>query len=172
MNAVGPASALTPLRLQAKARWKALSDRERTALGVAAVAVGLLLVWWLAIAPAWRVVRAAPAQLDRMDTQLQRMQSLSAEARELRATAPISASQSSAALKAATERLGAKARLSVVGDRATLTLTGVTGDGLRQWLSEARSGARARIVEAQLSRSPQGLNGTVVLTLAGSAGGA
>ena len=61
------------------------------------------------------------------------------------------AAQAHDALRSATERLGAeKARLSLQGDRATLTLTGVTGEQLSSWLGEARSGARARPVEAQL----------------------
>jgi general secretion pathway protein M len=46
-----------------------------------------------------------------------------------------------------------------------LTLNGVSGEQLRSWLAEARSGARARPVEAQLSRGPQGYTGTLVVSL-------
>ena len=54
-------------------------------------------------------------------------------------------------------------------DRATLTLvTGVAPEALRAWLTEARSGARARPVEAQLQRGPLGYTGTISLTLGGS----
>jgi general secretion pathway protein M len=170
-SVTGPVLPLAALRIQARARWKALAERERKALVAAAVVLTGFLVWSVAIAPAWRTVRAAPAQLDRLDNQLQRMQVLAAEARHLRESTPISTAQSASALKAATEHLGARARLAVVGDRATLTLSGVSGEGLRQWLAEARNGARARVVEAQLSRGPQGLAGTVVLMLAGAPGG-
>jgi general secretion pathway protein M len=38
---------------------------------------------------------------------------------------------------------------------------------LREWLAEARAGARARPVEAQLSRGALGFNGSVVLSLGG-----
>jgi general secretion pathway protein M len=165
------ASAMTPLRLQLQARWKALSDRERTALALAIAVVLGFALWSLAIGPAWRTVRQAPQQLDRLDTQLQRMQSLAAESRELRATAAITPAQASAALKAATDRLGSKARLSLVGERGTATLSGVSGEALRQWLAEVRSGARARVVEAQLSRGPAGVNGSVVLLLPNGLGG-
>jgi len=51
------------------------------------------------------------------------------------------------------------------GDRATLKLNGVSGEALRDWLSEARSAARARAVEVTLTRNPQGYSGTVVVTL-------
>ena len=41
--------------------------------------------------------------------------------------------------EAATARLGPKAKLSLQGDRAVLTLQGVPGDALKAWLAEARS---------------------------------
>jgi general secretion pathway protein M len=150
------------------ARWRALSERERNAASIAGTAVVLLLVWWVALQPALRTVRDAPVQIDRLDAQLQRMQRQAAEATELRAAPPLSAAQSTAALQAATERLGARGRLTLAGDRATLTLTGATGAQLRDWLSEARSGARARPVEVQLTRTPQGYSGTIVVTVGGT----
>jgi general secretion pathway protein M len=145
-----------------------MSERERNAASIAGTAVVLLLVWWIALQPALRTVRDAPVQIDRLDAQLQRMQRQAAEASELRAAPPLSAAQSTAALQAATERLGARGRLTLAGDRATLTLTGATGAQLRDWLSEARSGARARPVEVQLTRTPQGYSGTIVVTVGGT----
>ena len=68
------------------------------------------------------------------------MQRLAGEARELKTGTPVGAAQAAAALKAATDRLGERGRLAVIGDRATLTLNGVSGEVLRQWLAEARSG--------------------------------
>ena len=41
------------------------------------------------------------------------------------------------------------------------------GDAIWAWLSEARSAARAKPVEAQLTRTPNGFNGTVVVALGG-----
>ena len=67
--------------------------------------------------------------------------------------------------RSATERLGAQGKLLLQGDRATLTLTGVDPEALRTWLSEARSGARARPVDAQLQRGAAGYSGTLSLTL-------
>ena len=150
------------------ARWRALSERDRLAATIAGAAIALLLVWWIGVQPALRTVRAAPAQLDRLDAQLQAMQRQAAEAAELRATAPITAAQSTAALQAATARLGQRGRLVVAGERATLTLNGATGAQLRDWLSEARSGARARPLQAQLTRSPQGYSGTLIVAVGGT----
>ena len=41
-------------------------------------------------------------------------------------------------------------------------------EALRAWLSEVRSGARARAVEAQLSRGAAGFSGSITLSLGGS----
>ncbi|MGY4830769.1 type II secretion system protein GspM [Sphaerotilaceae bacterium SBD11-9] len=158
---------LKALSTEAQQRWAALPPRERTGLSLAAVAVGILLVWWIGVAPALRALRETPAQIDALDIQLQSMQRMAAEARELRGAAPVPATQAALALKSATERLGDKGRIAVQNDRATLTLNGVTGETLRAWLSEARSGARARPIEAQLTRGPQGYAGTIVLTIGG-----
>ena len=92
---------------------------------------------------------------------------LAAEARELRASPVVAPAQSTAALQAATERLGEQARLTVQGDRAVLILTGIDSESLRSWLAEARSGARARPIEAQLARGPNGFTGTITVTLLG-----
>lgn len=150
-----------------RARWRALAPRERLILSVGGSLLALLLLWMVLLQPALRTVIDAPSRLDRLDTQLQQMQRLAAEGRELRNAAPVSAAQGAQALKAATDRLGERARLSVQGDRAVLTLTGMSGEQIRGWLAEARSGARARPVEAQLNRTPQGYNGTIVVTLGG-----
>jgi general secretion pathway protein M len=130
--------------------------------------VGVLLVWLVAVQPAWRTLREAPAQIDALDMQLQQMQRLAAESRELRATPPLPATQSMTALQAATTRLGDRARLAVTGDRATLTLNGVNGEQLRDWLFEARSAARAQPVEAQLTRGAAGYSGSVVVSVGGA----
>ena len=147
--------------------WQGLTTRDRRGLLAIGVVLGLFLLWLLAIQPALRTLREAPAQLDALDTQLQSMQRLASEATQLRATAPISVEQSAQALKAASERLGAAAKLNLQGDRAVLIVNGLSSGALRQWLAEARSGARARPLEAQLSRGPNGFTGTVVVALGG-----
>jgi general secretion pathway protein M len=150
-----------------RARWLAMAPRERRLVAIAGGLVVLAIVWLLLLQPAWRTVREAPPKLDQLDAQLQQMQRLAAEGRELRNAAPVPVAQAAEALKAATERLGERARLSVQGERAVLTVTGLNGEQLRGWLAEARAGARARPVEAQLNRTPQGYNGTLVVTLGG-----
>ena len=59
-------------------------------------------------------------------------------------------------------------RLTEQGERAVLALTDASGEQLRAWLAEVRAGARARPIEANLTRSDRGLSGTVVVGLGGS----
>lgn len=158
------AAALAPLQ----AWWKALPGRERRLLGWAAAVLVLGALWLLAVQPALQTLRSAPAALDAAELQLQTMQHLAAEAGELRATPAVNPEQAAAALKAATERLGTQARLSLQGERAVLTLNGVSTGALMGWLAEARSGARARPVEASLMRGAQGYSGTLVLAIGGA----
>lgn len=157
--------ALAQTREKARAWWKGRAPRERLAVLLAAGLVGLFLVWLIFVQPAWRTLREAPVRLDALDAQLQQMQRLAAESQGLRGVAAVSQAQAAAALKAATDRLGDKGRLSMQGDRASLTLNGVSPEALRGWLLEARGAARVRPTEAQLSRGPQGYSGTIVVTL-------
>ena len=160
----GIAAALAPLRQW----WRALPGRERRLLGVAGGVLGLALLWWLALAPALGTLRSAPAEIETAEAQLRAMQRLAAEVTELRSTPPVNSEQAAAALRAATERLGEQAKLSLQGDRAVLTLNGVATRQLRDWLAEARSGARARPVEASLLRSGNGFSGTLVVAIGGA----
>jgi general secretion pathway protein M len=163
-----PTTALTALRKRATAWWGALAVRERRLLGVAAGVLGLMLVWWLAVQPAWRTVARAPAERALLDAQWHAMQGLAAEAEALRSAPPVNAEQAAAALRAATARLGDKGRLALQGDRAVLTLTGVGAQQLTAWLAEARSGARAQPLEAKLAHAAQGYSGMLVLAVGGA----
>jgi general secretion pathway protein M len=157
--------AMAALRTHAAAAWRGMAPRERIALAVGIGTLAIFLLWLIFVGPAWRTLRDAPAELDRLEVQLQHMQRLAADAKSLRGAPVVSVTQAMEPLKIATERLGDKATLSFQGDRATLTLTGISGEALRDWLGEARSGARARAIDVQLTRNPQGYAGLVVVTL-------
>lgn len=159
---------LTTLRQQSRTWWQARTSRERQAVAVVGAVIFLFLLWSLLVQPALRTVREAPAQLDRLDAQTQQMQRVAAESATLRGAPRVGPVQAAQALRAATDRLGDRGKLLLQGDRATLTLTNATPEALRAWLNEARSGARARPVEAQLQRGPAGYSGTIAVTLGGS----
>ncbi|MDE2079835.1 MAG: type II secretion system protein M [Burkholderiales bacterium] len=157
-----------PRRLAAlQGAWRALPPREQRLLRLAAAVVAAALVWLLAVQPAARTLARAPAEIDALDRQAQAMRRLAAEAAELRAAPPVPRALAESALRAATERLGDAGRLTLQGDRAVLSVSGITTGALRDWLLEARAAARARPVEATLTRAGAGYNGTVVVALEG-----
>lgn len=169
--AAGPASRWRALTAPMRRRWQTLTLRDRRIATWVAWALGLALLWVLAVAPAWRSVSSAPERLDQLDRQLRQMQLLAGETTALRALPVVGTMQSQAALKAATDALAGAGRLTLGGDRATVTFTNATGTQVRDWLAEARSAARVRPIEANLTRGPQGYSGTLIVQMPGSGGG-
>jgi general secretion pathway protein M len=158
-------SAITDTRAQLQARYAKLDARERQMVVVIGGLLAFLLVWLILVRPAWKTLDEAPALREQADAQLLQMQAISNEAKQLRALPPVPQSVAEQVLKAATDDLGGKAKLSVQGDRATLSVTGINGEDLRKWLLQARGGARARPVEANLVRAGEGYNGTLVVAI-------
>ena len=158
-----------PTRTELATAWAQRQPREKRLL-LAAAAVMVVALVYLAIAPAVRTLKAAPAQLAALETQLQTMQRLADEAQALRGKPAVPMEQGRVALQASATRLGDKARMSLQGERAVLTLTGLPAEQLTSWLAEARINARARVVESQLQRTPDGgYAGTVVLAFGSGA---
>jgi general secretion pathway protein M len=148
-------------------RWQVLPRRQQV---LAAMAVGLLLgamLWWVALAPALATLREAPRRHAALDAQLQQMRSLQGQAQALQTLPRVGRDDVQRALETTVQaQLGNAARLQWSGDGATLTLAGVRGEALAQWLAQARTDARARPTAARLSRNASGLwEGRLTLTL-------
>lgn len=153
----------------AAAWWRGLAVRERTGLGIAGAVLAGYIVWAVAVGPALQTLQRAPLEHDLLEAQFQTMQRLATESQQLRATPPLPADAAVAALKTATERLGDKGRLMLQAERAVLNVQGASPQALRDWLTEARSGARARPLEANLTRAGAGYNGTIVVSIGSGA---
>jgi general secretion pathway protein M len=165
-------SSFESLRQAWQAKWSAMAPRERQMALAAAWLAGLTLLILVGIRPAWRTLHETPAQLRELDAQLDQMRRLADETQLLKQRPPVPPAQSEAALKSATDRLGPGAKLSLQGDRATLTLNKVSGDALATWLDEARGAARVRPVEAGLMQVEPGVySGNIVVTLGPGSGG-
>jgi general secretion pathway protein M len=159
-------------------RWQAfsarLAPRERLALQSAAWLLGGLLVWSVAIAPAWRVLQSAPERQARLLPQAHAMRAMAAEARALRASEapqPQDWSERLRALEASSARLlQDQARLSPAGEQVSVTLRDVSPTALAQWLQEVRTGARLRPIRTQLQRAgtPAATHWSGTLVLAAS----
>ncbi|MDB5945157.1 MAG: gspM [Ramlibacter sp.] len=150
-----------------KLRWTRLAPREQRLVGGAAGLVAVALLWWLALAPALATLRAADEQHRALDAQLQRMHSLQAQAQAVQSQPRQTQEDASRLLEATVrQQLGATARITIAGERVTVTLTGASPQTLSQWLTQARINARVLPSEARLTRNPAGLwDGTLVLTL-------
>lgn len=160
---------MAELLQRASTGWRSLSSRDRRLATLAGVAVAAFVLWGLALQPALSTLREAPPALERLEAESQQMQLLAAESRTLRSAPPVTPAQAATALKAAAARLDDRAKLVVQGERATVTLKGIDGASLRSFLTEARAGARARPVEAQLVRGPKGYDGTLIFAIGGPA---
>ena len=161
-------SAITDTREQLRARYVKLDARERLMVLVIGFALAFLLVWLVLVRPAWNTLADAPGLRAQADAQLLQMQAISNEAKQLRALPPVPQAVAEQVLKAATDALGGKGKLSVQNDRAVLTLTDVSGEDLRKWLIQARGGARVRPIEANLTRAGEGYNGTLIVAMGSS----
>ena len=150
------------------ARWQALAPREKSLTGAALAVVAVALLWWLAVAPALKVMKTAPAQRSALDAQLQQMQNLATDAKGLQALPKIKTADAARALEALVkQRLGATAQMSLAGGQATISLTSARADALAEFLGQARATANALPSQARLRRSsnPDTWDGTLVLQL-------
>lgn len=143
-------AALAPLR----ARWALMSPRERYLSTLAASAVGILLVWAIALAPALKSLQKSQAQRLVLDSQMQQMLALQAEARQLAAQPKMGREAALRALRESVAALGTGAQMQSSGERAIVTLQNVPAATVAAWLGQARTDARAIPVEVRLVRSP------------------
>ena len=161
---------LTAILAPVQARWSRLAAREKNFLTIALALLVLALVWKLALAPSIKTLRTSTARATALDAQLQNMLSLQNQASALQGQAPLGYDDALRALNLATRQtLASTAQVSVVADRANVTLQAASADALAQWLVQARLNARAVPVEARLTRamSPAGAtwSGTLVMGL-------
>lgn len=146
--------------------WRQLKMSERRLILVAFWSIVAALLWWLAIAPALKTIKEAPAQHRVLDVQLQSMRTLSAEAKNLQNQPKLGLDEAQKALQnAVTQRFGTTAQLNLTGERASVTLKNANAQELALWLTQARVNARALPTEAKLNRTGDVWDGTLVLTL-------
>lgn len=146
--------------------WATRAPREQTALTAAAAVLGLALLWWVGIAPAWRSLQRAQVQNPLLQTQLATVRSLQAEARSLQALPPSSRAAALQALQSVSQNsLGSQATVAAQGPHAVVTVRGASPQALAQWLAQVRSDARLTPDQAQWSRNAKGWQGTAQFPL-------
>ena len=151
-----------------KGRWTALAPREQRGVTLAAAALLLTLVWLLAVAPALRTLREAPAKQAQLRGELEHIQALASQAQQLQALPVLSRLEAQNSLQSAATALGKSATLQVVGDRATLTLKQVSPAALAPWLAHQAGGGinpSDMHVQRDNSSAEPVWNGTLVFQL-------
>lgn len=157
-------------RSELQAKWQAMAPRERQLVTVMAWLLGLVLLVMVGVRPALKTLKDTPAQLREVNATLDDMRRQADEVKALRQMPPVPPAQAEAMLRSATERLGEGARLMMQADRAVVTLNKVSGARVAEWLTEVRSGARARPLEGNFVQTEPGIySGTITLALSGAA---
>src|SRR5512133_3093582 len=112
-----------------QARWQGLPFREKAMVAAAITLVAAALGWWVAVGPALGVLRSANEQHRALDTQLQHMRGLQQQAQALQAQPKQSHDEALRRLELSIrQRLGTTARMTVAGERVTVTLSGTPPD--------------------------------------------
>ena len=166
--------AVNPLRQ----KWNALSRRERLGLVAAGVALGLLVLWTLALRPAWDRWQSLEPRRQAAMARWHQMQGLAAEAQRLKAQAPAGADARAGSAggrgpdlptrEALVKALGPGATMEAEGSQLTLRFSEATAEGIRQVLVLARSRIAATVTEAELEPTTGGLKGRLRLQWASS----
>ena len=137
-------------------RWSALQERERLGLQWAAVVLALFLLWTLALGPALKTLLEAPARHQQLDSQMQRMQSLRAQAEALKNQPRKSPEAWREGFAASVQALGTT-ELAWAGNTATVRLKDCTPQALGRWLSELGPQWQLQLGQARLQLSEEGL---------------
>jgi general secretion pathway protein M len=153
-----------------RTKWAQLSRREQAMVTIAALLLGVTLLWSVGLKPALSTLRTAPSQRDAAQATQERLQSLALEATQLRSGAAAAGVQANpmrtqdSGLDDATRALvrtalGGSANLEAQGRFVTVTFDGASADQLRQALRALRSRLRAQLVEAELTPTSGGVRG-------------
>jgi general secretion pathway protein M len=143
-----------------EARWQAwwpeLEAREQRLIAIGTALVALVLLWWIALAPALRTLSSASAEHASLDAQLQQMTQLQTQAKALQAQPRANRNDALRALETSVrESFGPNAQLQSAGngEGVTVAMRGAPAESLAQWFAQARSNARAVPREAHLTRA-------------------
>ena len=133
--------------------WQQRPVRERLGVLAGSALLMLILLWQIAIGPAWSVWREAPARQARIDARTRQMLQWQTQAQELQPVARVDRREALPRLQAAADRLlGPGARLQPQGEQLLVTLQAAPAEGLAQWLALARNEAQVLPLQARLQQ--------------------
>lgn len=168
---------------QAAARWRQLSPREQALLATLAGLLALVVIWQLAVRPAWRDIAAASSELPRLRAQAAEVDAVVQEALALRGAARgrIPPEAMAAELQASLARAGLDGQHAITpapseDDPAwDLAFEAVPAAAFFNWLSDVPAQLRVSVRSAEIGRTldeagkpvPARVSGTLRLVAGG-----
>jgi general secretion pathway protein M len=128
------------------------SPREQQAIQWALGFLAVVVLWQIAVAPAWQVWRDSQTQLTQLAQQHTDMLALQQQASQLQAQTRMGTDASARALQSLCAGLGDKVKCSRLALRMTVDVKGVSPQALAQAWAQARSQAQAVVLETHLQR--------------------
>ena len=151
---------------QVKAWWKALSSRDKRMIRVAAALLVFVLLWLLALQPAIRTIRSFESAQRTQETKLQQMLNLQSQAQSMQNLPLVSQAAAVTALEVSIEQtFGNRAEIIFNGNNATVNVRGISPEDLAKWLNNIRTNARTVAIQARLTRTNIGWNGSFQMVL-------
>lgn len=112
----------------------------------------VLLVWSLAVAPAWHAWRTSAQAHAELEADFERMQAMAHEANTLKAHPSMTPEQAKTWVLESTHKLG-KASVNTQGDSFQISFSDVAPEVLASWLAQARAHAQLTPIQANWKRS-------------------
>jgi len=155
--------------MKAVQAWQSFIDqrspREQLAIQWALGFVAVVVLWQIAVAPAWQVWRDSQTQLDMLAQQHTDMLALQQQAKQMQVQTRISTETSTQALQSLCAGLGDKVKCSRQALRMTVDFKGLGPQAVAQAWTQARSQAQAVVLETHLQRQGELWNGQWVWAL-------
>jgi general secretion pathway protein M len=149
-------SVLQQFRTALAASWSARSASERKLLGIAGVALALLLVAMVLIVPALNGRTQLHKQIPALRAQVAQMQALSEQAANYTSQAPNTAPLSAKDVETTLQSHGLKAsNLNVSADMVQVQLGDAAFASVVAWLAEMQQHAHATVSETTITPLPQ-----------------
>ncbi|MES2422833.1 MAG: type II secretion system protein GspM [Pseudomonadota bacterium] len=146
--------------------WAQQAQQTRTLVLLGGGGLVVILLVLFTLVPSLKVLRLAAADHQAVDAQLDTMRNLAGQAQAIKNQPKPSQAEALKFIETSVkQRLAATAQVSVVGDRATLSLNNTKPEALAAWLTDARTNGRLLPVEAKLTRGEAGWTGQLVLNL-------
>jgi general secretion pathway protein M len=151
---------------QVKAWWEALSSRDKRMIRVAAVLLIFVLLWLLALQPAIRTIRSFESAQRTQETKLQQMLNLQSQAQSMQNLPLVSQAAAVTALEISIEQtFGNRAEIIFNGNNATVNVRAISPEDLAKWLNNIRTNSRTVAIQARLTRTNIGWNGSFQMVL-------